>query len=126
MPDLSVRVGSRTYWLAQLFATLVINQYAKTHGNDEYLQSEEPARFRYFGSDVDDRDAASLEGMLRLAVPTLWLAPAWWGSVFVVSADSPGVTTLFGSAVFCASIGAWYATSQFTSSTNVEHVVMSA
>jgi len=125
MPELPVRIGSRTYWLAQLFATVVINQYARTHGNDEYLQSEEPARFRYFGSDVDDRDAASLEGMLRFAIPALWLAPAWWGSLFMFTANSSGLRLVFGSVLFWTSIGAWYATSQFTSNTNVERVVMS-
>lgn len=120
---ISERVGAKTYWLAQQLAVLVINQYARSHNEGFYIEGDEPGRYRYYplSSEADERELASLEGMLRLGVPWLWLAPAWWGTAFYFNGSVGSLQFLGGSILFTVGVFGWVFASQFTSNTSVEH-----
>mgnify|MGYP000283052457 CR=1 FL=1 len=123
MPDVSERVSRQAYWLAQRFATSVINQYARSNDKDFHLVSDEPGRYRYYplSTEADERELASLEGMLRLGVPWLWLAPAWWGTAFYFNRSVGSLQFFGGSILFFTGVFGWYFASQFTSNTSVEY-----
>mgnify|MGYP006294025705 CR=1 FL=1 len=120
---ISERIGAKTYWLAQQLAVLVINQYARSHNEGFHIESDEPGRYRYYplSSEADERELASLEGMLRLGVPWLWLAPAWWGTAFYFNGSVGSLQFFGGSILFAVGVFGWVFASQFTSNTSIEH-----
>ena len=121
MSELLQRVGARAYWISQRFAVLVINQYAETHDEGFELVAESPGLYRYLSvsPNADERELASLEGMLRLGIPVLWFVPAWWGSIILFAAPVPSLQHMAGSALFFAGALGWFLASQHTSETAV-------